>query len=374
MVTIEGTPRKPGVAIASGAVVDARHGMGGVSPALLNEGLRALRAMLPASDYPEAVIACDTLVMGLSIRIPGVNTIGIAAESDQAVPGLEPEVPCVVGLPNLIKSISDGDILIVDGNKGVVYVDPDLETLVRYQEIEERAASGSTVYIAAEHLPAKTPDGDTVSVHAYVTDETGLAAALDQGADGVIVDVGSWEMKPMDAFGTVLRVAAGKPVSFAVENAVEEALRAAMLFAVPHQVTLFFRAEVFDDLAPETDDLLELLTADALINDLDPPHVGLGVRARDVELPQAEMEREPASILVDLRRSPIIAAGQGELGECLMRLIGGMRPERVVMLLGDRIEAVARVVEAGARTIAVAPELVGAAKMAIRSMGAGDQV
>ena len=370
MITIEGRSLKGGVAVAVAAVVDARHGIGGVSAALVAEGMKALKAMMPESDYPEAVVVCDTLVMGLSVRIPGVNTIGIAAESDADAPGVEPEVPCVVGLADLVKSISDGDILIVDGNKGIVYVDPDLETIVRYQEMEERAASGGTVYIAAEHLPAKTPDGETVLVYAYVAGEADLIAALDQGADGVVVDPAGWESGSEEDLGAILRAAAGKPIAFAVEEAVEEILRAAMLFAAPHQVTLLFPLASFDAFVTKTSSVLELVIAEALFEDLNPPRVSLGARARDVELPHVELSGEPAMTLIDLRKSPTLSLGQADLEQRLAEWAAGRPAQQLVILLGRRVEAVAKAVRAGARAVAVDPDVVSATKMVIREMGA----
>ena len=370
MVTIEGRSLKAGVAVAVAAVVDARHGMGGVSAALLVEGAKALKAMLPSQDYPEAVVVCDTLVMGLWVRIPGINTIGIAAESDADAPGIEPDVPCVVGLPNLLRSVSDGDIVIVDANKGVVYVDPDLETIVRYQEMEERASSGNAVYIAAEHLPARTPDGETVIVYAYVAGETDLITALDQGADGVIVDLAGWESGSCEDLGAILRAAAGKPIAFAVEAAVEGLLRAAMLFAAPHQVTLLFPLASFDAAAAKTSSALELVIAEALFEDLNPPRVGLGARAQDVELPHAELTGEPVMTLIDVRKPPTLSLGEAGLEQRLAEWIAGRPAEQVVILVGRRVEAVARIVRAGARAVAVDPDMVSAAKMVIREMGA----
>ena len=124
MVTLEGRAGHEGVAVAVGAVVDAEIGIRGVSPVLLQEGIRAVMRPLPVEDCPEAIIACDDLAVGASLRIPGVVTVGIAAESGDTA-GLTVEVPCVVGVPDLLKSISEGDLLVVDGNKGIVCVDPD---------------------------------------------------------------------------------------------------------------------------------------------------------------------------------------------------------------------------------------------------------
>ncbi len=370
MITIEGKSVKPGVAVAVAAVVDARQGLGGVSSALLAEGARALKAMLPEQDYPEAVVVCDTLALGISIRIPGVRTIGIAAESDADAPGMDPEVPCVVGLPGLLRSVHDGDILIVDGGKGTVYIDPDLDTVVRYQEMEERAVTGNTVHIAAEHLPARTPDGEIVTVHALVSGQADLMTALDQGADGVIVDLAAWQSGSYEDLAAIMRAAAGKPIAFEVEEAVVGILRAAMQFAAPHQVTLLFPMASFDESAARTSSVMELVIAEALLEDLSPPRVNLGARGWDTETPHASMSGEPGMILVDLSKPPALSAGEVELRARVSEWIAGRPADRIVIRVGRQVDAVAKVVRAGARAVAVEAPMVAAAKLAIREMAA----
>ncbi|MCX8053682.1 MAG: hypothetical protein N3B12_07725 [Armatimonadetes bacterium] len=368
MVTIHGRSLNPGVAIAVAAIVDANRGLGAVSPSLLAEGERALKAMLPVQDYPEAVVVCDTLALGLAISIPGINTVGIAAESDTDAPVTELRVPCVVGLPNLIKSVSEGDIVIVDGGKGIVYVDPDLETIVRYQELEQLATSGSLVYIAAEHLPARTPDGETVTVHACVSDKTDLATALDQGADGIVVNLAGWESGSSEDLAAIMRTAAGKPIAFEVEGKAEEILRAAMYFASPHQVTLLFPAATFDAAVERTNSVLELIIAEALFEDLSPPRVGFGIAVHETELTQSRPSREPTSYLIDVRKSAAMSLEQDELTGRVTEWTTGCSADQVVILLGRQVEFVTKLVKAGVRAFAVDADIVSVVKTAIREM------
>src|SRR5207253_9960094 len=43
------------------------------------------------------------------------------------------EIPAVVGLGKFITDVSGGDLVIVDGNHGVLIINPDAETLERYE-------------------------------------------------------------------------------------------------------------------------------------------------------------------------------------------------------------------------------------------------
>jgi len=367
MLTIEGKAKRSGVAIAVAAVVDATNGINGVSPALLAEGLAALKKMLAPQDYPEAIVVCDMLAMGVSIRIPGVHTIGIAAQSDMDVPGLEPDAPCVIGIADLMQSVSEGDIVIVDGNAGVIHIDPDPRTIVNYQEMEDRHTAAHVVYIASEHIPARTQDGDIVIVHARVTEEGDLEKALEEGADALIVEIRGEDAGP--SCEAVLTGAAGKPVSFAVDFVAREMYYAAMRFAAPGQVTLLFELSEFDTRSTEAGELLDIVTTEAFFKELDPPQVTFGAHARVEGLAQADVDGDPAAYVVDLRKSPYLDSLRGELARQVTVWLGGRKPEEVVFVLGSHVDAVADMVRAGARSLAVAPELVGAAKYVIRSIG-----
>lgn len=315
MITLEGIARNPGIAIAVAAVVDAKSGINGVSHALLQEGISALRQGMPPQDYPQAIIACDNLALGAAIRIPGISTIGIAAEAHSDVAGLPMEGPCVIGVSELLRSIGEGDILIVDGHRGVVYIDPEPRMLTHYQQAEEQRHTREKIFITSEHIPARTQSGETVHVYARIEGDRRLTEALENGADGLMVDVrGDWDLWALGSH--ILREAAGKPVVFLVECGCEEILRAAMLYCTPWQVALV--AEDLDALAARVESAIEGIAAEALQMDVDPPQVNVGP-------------------------------------ECVPAVI-------------DAVDAIEEIVKGGARMIAVGPEIVAEAKYAIRSI------
>lgn len=331
MTTLEGIARQHGVAIAVAAVVDAKHGINGVSHTLLMQGILALRTGAQPSDYPEAVLACDNLALGAALKIPGISVIGVAAESDQDMPGLPIDVPCVIGVANLLQSISDGDILVVDGYKGVVHIDPDPPTLIHYQQAEEHRNLRETVFIASEHIPARTMTGETVFIYATVPDESQLAKALESGADGLVLDLrGSTEdLTPIA--GRVLREAAGKPVVFGVDLGCEEILRAAMVYCTPGQVTLV--SDNAEMLAAQVEAALDRVVLEALQLDIEPPQVHIGSISSEGVLEWAEAS------LVSARE----------------------------------IHEIEPIVKSGVTRVAVEPELVTEAKNVVRSVGAEDE-
>jgi hypothetical protein len=356
MMTIHGTAKKEGVAIAVAAIVDAQLGVSAVSPDLLAEGLAAIKRMAEPADYPECVVVCDTLAMGVSVRIPGISVVGIAAQSEADTPGLEPEVPCVIGLEELLQSVSHGNIVILDGNKGITHIDPDPRTLMHYQEMEERHCARPPVFIESEHIPARTQDGHTVTVYAIVRSEANLSEALHQGADGLLVELPSDVSRAH--YERVLSDAAGKPVAFVTGYLDVDLPRVAMRFASPAQAAVLFPLAEFASLARDAAAVIDSVEIEAMLNDLDPPRIRLGAIAPQVEAIQGS--RQPEVVAVDLRGAPHAQA--------LERVPAGKDARELILVLGD-VKAVPDVVRAGARCLAVAPGEVAACKYAIRSIG-----
>ena len=57
------------------------------------------------------------------------------------------QIPAVVGVAELERSVRDGDLVIVDGLKGRILIDPDDEELAHYEELgEHRITSYNVCY------------------------------------------------------------------------------------------------------------------------------------------------------------------------------------------------------------------------------------
>src|SRR5207244_1008091 len=48
------------------------------------------------------------------------------------------EIPAVVGVGDFLSEVSGGEAIIIDGNHGVVIIDPDESTLATYRDTEQR--------------------------------------------------------------------------------------------------------------------------------------------------------------------------------------------------------------------------------------------
>ncbi len=92
------------------------------------------------------------------------------------------EIPAVVGTGDFLKDVNGGDKLIVDGDRGLVIVNPDSSTLDKYRKILERNA----VQIRTEETsPAVTKDGTSLGVFANIEFPYEAETCFQRGADGI---------------------------------------------------------------------------------------------------------------------------------------------------------------------------------------------
>ncbi|MCX5714561.1 MAG: PEP-utilizing enzyme, partial [Candidatus Omnitrophica bacterium] len=76
------------------------------------------------------------------------------------------EIPAVVGLGSAINNIQSGDILIVDGSKGIVIINPDEPTLEEYRRQELKLKGIVEKFFLVKDKPAVTQDGKEIELSA----------------------------------------------------------------------------------------------------------------------------------------------------------------------------------------------------------------
>lgn len=94
-------------------------------------------------------------------------------------------IPAVVGLGKLLSDVSGGDIVIVDGDKGVVIIEPDEETLAKYLERMQSKADRPDRYESLRDTAAVTADGVPISLLGNIEFPAEANACLEKGAGGV---------------------------------------------------------------------------------------------------------------------------------------------------------------------------------------------
>ena len=94
-------------------------------------------------------------------------------------------VPLVAGLGSRLGEIKQGDNLIVDGNEGIVIVNPTEEVKKQYQERAQELETQRVRQQLLRHQPTVTMDGRKVGLWANIGSPQESAKALGGGAEGV---------------------------------------------------------------------------------------------------------------------------------------------------------------------------------------------
>lgn len=95
------------------------------------------------------------------------------------------EIPAVVGTGLFLSEVSGGDLVIIDGDKGLVILQPDEETLARYRHEAEELRSQAAKLEPLRDLPAETRDGVRVQLLGNIEFPYEVDHCVDRGADGV---------------------------------------------------------------------------------------------------------------------------------------------------------------------------------------------
>lgn len=132
-------------------------------------------------------------------------------------------IPAVVGTGPFLNEVSGGDRVIIDGNKGLVILHPDEETIARYEHEREEDRRRAERLETLRELPAETADGTRVGLFGNIEFPYEVDHCVARGADGVglyrteFLYLGA-ETEPdeeahFEAYSQVVRTMAGKPVT-----------------------------------------------------------------------------------------------------------------------------------------------------------------
>jgi phosphoenolpyruvate-protein phosphotransferase len=95
------------------------------------------------------------------------------------------EIPSVVAVDGLLERVHQGDLIIVDGNFGGIYVNPDHEVIREYDRLEKDYLELNRELEELRDLPAETTDGHRVVLYANVGLLSDVAFAHLHGAQGI---------------------------------------------------------------------------------------------------------------------------------------------------------------------------------------------
>ncbi len=175
----------------------------------------------------DAVLLAHDLTPSQTANLNREHILGMATDaggqtSHTAIVAKALGIPAVVGLNDVTTSVSPGDTVIIDGNRGVVIIDPDEATIEQHRQYEARLEEFEHSLDALRELPAVTLDGHEVTLLGNIEFPSEAATVLGKGGAGIglyrteFLYLGS-ETEPSEedhcrAYHEVLDLMQGRPV------------------------------------------------------------------------------------------------------------------------------------------------------------------
>ncbi|TMG74048.1 MAG: phosphoenolpyruvate--protein phosphotransferase [Betaproteobacteria bacterium] len=94
-------------------------------------------------------------------------------------------IPAIVGLHHAFQTISEGEMLIVDGERGLLVINPDSLVLAEYRERQAELKADRQRLRRLKKTRATTQDGTPIELYANIELPQDVSEVLDAGADGV---------------------------------------------------------------------------------------------------------------------------------------------------------------------------------------------
>jgi phosphoenolpyruvate-protein phosphotransferase len=137
-----------------------------------------------------SILVAERLLPSDVVLLPKANVAAVVVEalgqgSHAALLAREKGIPTIAEIPGVLDLVGSGTELLVDGFRGTLVIAPTIATRSDFQERIEKWRATLVHCKAACRDPARTLDGQLVSVEANIGIHDDAEIALDNGADGV---------------------------------------------------------------------------------------------------------------------------------------------------------------------------------------------
>lgn len=145
---------------------------------------------LPADTQPYILVAKELspsqLVHLNPDNVLGMVTMAGGKTSHSAIMARALGIPLVSGLENkLAEPLQTGDLLVIDGDEGLVYLNPEPSIVTRYTELAENQRRRKEQLQLLAAVEAVTKDGVRMRLAGNISSVKDLELALKHGAEGV---------------------------------------------------------------------------------------------------------------------------------------------------------------------------------------------
>ncbi len=138
------------------------------------------RVIIVAHDLSPA----DTSQMNIE-RVMGFITNMGSKTSHTSIIAQSLQIPAVVGLEKATDKVGDNRLIILDGTKGEVILNPTEATIQAYSQKKVRYEKHQAEIVRCAHMPAETIDGFRIAIKGNIELLEEVTAVLDYGAEGV---------------------------------------------------------------------------------------------------------------------------------------------------------------------------------------------
>jgi phosphotransferase system enzyme I (PtsI) len=148
------------------------------------DAFASLSLTRPSIVVAEDLMPSDTasfpreFVLGLCIELGSIT-------SHAAILAKAMDIPAVIQASLVACEIENGSMMILDGKKGEIIVDPTPEYMLSYRGEREKRKQLEEVLLTRSSLPVQTRDGHTVQIAANLGNATDAHKAADMNAQGV---------------------------------------------------------------------------------------------------------------------------------------------------------------------------------------------
>lgn len=189
--------------------------------------LLGVQIVNPSMIAEEVIIIAEDLTPSDTAQlnrqfVKGFTTDIGGRTSHSAIMARSMEIPAVVGTKESTKQIKNGDLVIVDGLKGLVHINPTPEAVAEYEEEQRRFEAQKAEWAKLVNEKSVSADGHHVELAANIGTPKDLKGVLENGGEGVGLyrteflymgrDKLPTEEEQFESYKAVLEGMEGKPV------------------------------------------------------------------------------------------------------------------------------------------------------------------
>jgi len=152
-------------------------------------GTTALAEAAASEEQKLIVVAHDLspadMILFKRHRFGGFVTDVGGVTSHTAIVARSLAIPAIVGLHHAFQTINEGELIIVDGERGLLVVNPDPVVLAEYRERQTELKADRQRLKRLKKTRATTQDGTPIELYANIELPQDIAEVLEAGAEGV---------------------------------------------------------------------------------------------------------------------------------------------------------------------------------------------